>query len=93
MSVYNRRTSVVNLNQLVNSIPVRRKAADQVERDKFEWSQVYNLFFSILQKYNYFIFQWQSATKAINNIESAAKEKHVRSKIIKILNFNYYMFI
>ena len=40
MSVYNRRASTVNLNQLVTNIPVRRKAADQVERDKFEWSQV-----------------------------------------------------
>ena len=40
MSVYNRRASTVNLNQLVTSIPVRRKAADQVERDKFEWNQV-----------------------------------------------------
>ncbi|CAF3906000.1 unnamed protein product [Rotaria sordida] len=64
MSVYNRRASVVNLNQLVTNIPVRRKAADQVERDKFEWSQ------------------WQSATKAINNIESPAKEKHVRNLIL-----------
>jgi hypothetical protein len=41
MSVYNHRPSV-NLNQLVTNIPVRRKAADQVERDKFEWSQVKN---------------------------------------------------
>ena len=40
MSVYNRRPSTVNLNQLVTTIPVRRKAADQVERDKFEWNQV-----------------------------------------------------
>jgi hypothetical protein len=40
MNVYNRRTSSVNLNQLVGNIPVRRKAADQVERDKFEWNQV-----------------------------------------------------
>ncbi|CAF0778826.1 unnamed protein product [Adineta ricciae] len=39
MSVYNHRPSTVNLNQLVTSIPIRRKAADQVERDKFEWSQ------------------------------------------------------
>jgi hypothetical protein len=45
MSVYNRRPSSVNLNQLVTNIPVRRKAADQVERDKFEWSQVYNNYF------------------------------------------------
>ena len=40
MSVFNRRASSVNLNQLVTNIPVRRKAADQVERDKFEWNQV-----------------------------------------------------
>ena len=40
MSVYNHRPSAVNLNQLVTSIPIRRKAADQVEREKFEWSQV-----------------------------------------------------
>lgn len=39
MSVYNRRASTVNLNQLVTSIPVRRKAADQVERNTFEWNQ------------------------------------------------------
>ncbi|CAF1396130.1 unnamed protein product [Adineta steineri] len=64
MSVFNRRASTVNLNQLVTNIPVRRKAADQVERDKFEWSQ------------------WQSATKAINSIESPAKEKHVRNLIL-----------
>ncbi|CAF3807694.1 unnamed protein product [Rotaria sp. Silwood1] len=64
MSVYNHRPSIVSLNQLVTNIPVRRKAADQVERDKFEWSQ------------------WQSATKAINNVESPAKEKHVRNLIL-----------
>ncbi|CAM2715790.1 unnamed protein product [Rotaria socialis] len=64
MSVYNRRSSMVNLNQLVTNIPIRRKAADQVERDKFEWSQ------------------WQSATKAINNVETPAKEKHVRNLIL-----------
>ncbi len=45
MSVYSNRASIANLNQLVSNIPVRRKAADQVERDKFEWSQVYNFFF------------------------------------------------
>jgi hypothetical protein len=45
MSVYNRRPSTVNLNQLVTNIPVRRKAADQVERDNYEWSQVYNYIF------------------------------------------------
>lgn len=46
MSVYTTgRSSIVNLNQLVTNIPVRRKAADQVERDKYEWSQVsYYLF-------------------------------------------------
>ncbi|CAM4742274.1 unnamed protein product [Rotaria magnacalcarata] len=64
MSVYNRRSSMVNLSQLVTNIPIRRKAADQVERDKFEWSQ------------------WQSATKAINNVETPAKEKHVRNLIL-----------
>ncbi|CAF3879009.1 unnamed protein product [Rotaria sp. Silwood2] len=64
MSVYNHRSSIVNLNQLVTNIPVRRKAADQVERDKFEWSQ------------------WQSATKAINSVETPAKEKHVRNLIL-----------
>jgi len=44
MSVYNRRSSTVNLNlnQLVTNIPVRRKAADQVERDNYEWNQVSN---------------------------------------------------
>jgi hypothetical protein len=40
MSVYTPRASTFNLNQLVTNIPVRRKAADQAERDKFEWSQV-----------------------------------------------------
>jgi hypothetical protein len=54
MSVYNRRPSTVNLNQLVTNIPVRRKAADQVERDKFEWSQVYNNY--ILKKLELFFF-------------------------------------
>ncbi|CAF5217868.1 unnamed protein product, partial [Rotaria magnacalcarata] len=58
------RSSMVNLSQLVTNIPIRRKAADQVERDKFEWSQ------------------WQSATKAINNVETPAKEKHVRNLIL-----------
>ncbi len=53
MSVYNHRPSV-NLNQLVTNIPVRRKAADQVERDKFEWSQVKNSFLP------YFLFSYKS---------------------------------
>lgn len=47
MSVYNHRASIVNLNQLVTNIPVRRKAADQIERDKFEWSQVCHDFSSL----------------------------------------------
>ena len=81
MSVYNRRASTVNLNQLVTSIPVRRKAVDQVERDKFEWSQVgANKFFR--NSFNFSSLQWQSASKAINNTETPAKEKHVRSKTI-----------
>jgi hypothetical protein len=50
MSVYNRRPSTVNLNQLVTNIPVRRKAADQVERDNYEWSQVYNYIFLFFLK-------------------------------------------
>ncbi len=50
MSVYNRRSSTVNLNQLVTNIPVRRKAADQVERDNYEWSQVYNYIFLFFLK-------------------------------------------
>jgi hypothetical protein len=40
MSVTNNRTVAVSLNQLVASIPVRRKLVDQNDRDKFEWSQV-----------------------------------------------------
>ncbi|CAF0927204.1 unnamed protein product [Didymodactylos carnosus] len=64
MSVYNRRASSVNLQQLVTNIPVRRKAADQVERERFEWTQ------------------WQSASKAVNNLETPAKEKHVRNLIL-----------
>jgi hypothetical protein len=40
MSVYNRRSSTVNLNQLVTNIPVRRKLTDQDDREKFEWNQV-----------------------------------------------------
>jgi hypothetical protein len=40
MSVFNRRASGVNLQQLVTTIPMRLKAADQAERDKFEWNQV-----------------------------------------------------
>jgi hypothetical protein len=50
MSVYNRRASTVNLNQLVTNIPVRRKAADQVERDNYEWNQVYNYIFLLFLK-------------------------------------------
>ena len=30
----------VTLNQLVSTIPVRRKLIDQSEREKFEWNQV-----------------------------------------------------
>ena len=45
MSVYNHRSSAASLSQLVANIPIRRKAADQVERDKFEWSQVFNCLF------------------------------------------------
>jgi hypothetical protein len=40
MSVTNNRTVAVSLNQLVASIPVRRKLVDQNDRYKFEWSQV-----------------------------------------------------
>lgn len=40
MSVYNRRTSALNLNDLVKNIPMSLKAPDQAERDKFEWNQV-----------------------------------------------------
>lgn len=47
MSVYNRRSSSVNLNQLVTNIPVRRKPVDQVERDSYEWNQVTINFLSI----------------------------------------------
>ncbi len=50
MTAYNRRTPV-NLNQLVMNIPVRRKAADQVEREKFEWSQVYNYLILFLKSW------------------------------------------
>jgi hypothetical protein len=34
------KNAAVNLNQLVATIPVRRKLIDQDERDKFEWNQV-----------------------------------------------------
>ncbi|CAF1321791.1 unnamed protein product [Didymodactylos carnosus] len=64
MNIYNKHASTVNLQQLVTNIPVRRKAPDQLERDKFEWTQ------------------WQSASKAVNNLETPAKEKHVRNLIL-----------
>ncbi|CAF0888214.1 unnamed protein product [Adineta ricciae] len=64
MSVNKNRSTLVNLNQLVLNIPIRRKLTEQDNRDKFEWDQ------------------WQSTTKAINNVEVPAKEKHIRNLII-----------
>ncbi|UJR22821.1 hypothetical protein I4U23_025851 [Adineta vaga] len=39
MSVNKNRSGVINLNQLVLNIPIRRKLTDQDDRDKFEWNQ------------------------------------------------------
>jgi hypothetical protein len=40
MSVNKNRPGIINLNQLVTNIPVRRKLTDQDDREKFEWNQV-----------------------------------------------------
>jgi hypothetical protein len=40
MSVNKNRSNIVNLNQLVTTIPIRKKLVDQDDRDKFEWNQV-----------------------------------------------------
>ena len=67
-----------SLGQLVGSIPIRRNLPEPSKRDEFEWSQVCQR--RRRSASNPLHLQWQSATKAINNSESPAKEKHVRSK-------------
>lgn len=45
MSANKTNSTIINLTQLITNIPVRRKLADQDDRDKFEWNQVCNKIF------------------------------------------------